>query len=95
MSVIVMEPKELERLVSEAVDRTVSEKVPEIVKRITRDTWMTTEDVENEFKLTRPQQKHYRDTRQISFTKHKRKIFYKRADVVEFMGRNQIPRRDK
>jgi len=95
MSVIVMEPEELERLVSEAVDRTVSERVPEIVKRITEDTWMTTEDVENEFKLTRPQQAHYRDTRQLSFTKHKRKIFYKRADLVDFMEENHIPARDK
>ncbi|MCF7803610.1 MAG: helix-turn-helix domain-containing protein [Candidatus Marinimicrobia bacterium] len=94
MSIVVIEPDELQEMISQAVDKTVSAKVPEIVKQITEDEWLTTEAVEKEFKLSRPQQKHYRDTRQIPFTKHNRKIFYKRADVVEFMECNQIPRRE-
>lgn len=93
MSVVVMDPDELRQMIADVVARTVTEKVPEIVKSLTQDEYLTTEDVEAEFKISKRSQKHYRDSRQIPFTKHQRKIFYRREDVERFMESNRIPAR--
>ena len=68
----------------------------EMLERIERKEYlsefMTPEEVEAEFGISKSTQNQMRSNREIDYYKPKGKALYKRSDIIEFVEANKIPK---
>ena len=90
MNTYITTKEELQSIVSKAVQDTVSELVPKLVRKATAKEFLTKEEL---MKLTGWSNKtiqNLRDSRTIPFTQHGRKILYPYDGIIDFMKANHI-----
>jgi len=81
---------ELQKAISEAVEAAVLQKLPEIIRKATSKSHYTIDETCKILSVTRRHLQHLRDTNQISFVQHGRKIYFKAEDLDEFFNNNYI-----
>lgn len=84
---------ELQKAISEAVETAVTKQLPEIISKATRKPYYTIDEACKILSVTRRHLQYLRDTDQISFVQHGRKIYFKAEDLDEFFNRNYIDNR--
>lgn len=91
----VAERKELEQYFDKHVRQILRDEIPKLIKGLGKKEWLTKEEL---IKLTgwsgRTIQ-HMRDTKQIPYSQHGRKILYPREGIMEFLKSHSIkPKKD-
>lgn len=81
---------ELDTAISEAVERTMRSLVPEIIRKATAKEFLTKEELQEMTGWSSRTIQNLRDTRQIPFTKHGKKILYPYTGMMDFFQQNQI-----
>ena len=91
-TIITADSETLRALIREAVAEAVSEQVPGIVKQATAKDWLTKIDVLELTGWSDRTLQYMRQSRQIPFSKHNRKIMYPAAGIEQFLkDHNVIP----
>lgn len=91
---IVVTPDELKSIVEQAVSKAVDERLPDIVRKATRQEWITQEKAQEILNCSRRHLYHLRDTNQISFHKHGRKILFHIDEIERFLEENEVKRKE-
>lgn len=81
---------ELDTAISEAVERTVRSLVPELIRKATSKEFLTKEEVKEMTGWSDRTLQNLRDTRQIPFNKHGKKILYPYDGMMQFFQKNHI-----
>lgn len=84
---------ELQKAIKEAVETAVAIRLPEIIRKATSKSHYTIDETCEILSVTRRHLQHLRDTDQISFVQHGRKIYFKAEDLDDFFNRNYIDNR--
>ncbi|SMO56859.1 helix-turn-helix domain-containing protein [Fodinibius sediminis] len=90
MQAYVSTKEELQEAVAEAVAEIIDEKLPSIIRKANRSEWLTTKELRELTGWSYRSQKHLRDTKQIPFSQHGRKIVYPTEGIEEFLRNNEI-----
>nr|HAD51274.1 hypothetical protein [Algoriphagus sp.] len=77
-TVIVTTESALEKVFSKLFDKKVNESLPELVKEATAKPWLTKEELIDLTGWSSRTIQHMRDSNQIPYSKHGRKILYPR-----------------
>ncbi|KPP94744.1 MAG: phage hypothetical protein [Bacteroidetes bacterium HLUCCA01] len=81
---------ELDSVVSQAVERAMRQLVPELIHKATRKEYFTKQEVKELTGWSDGSLQHLRDTRQIPFVKHGKKILYPYDGMMEFFEKCHI-----
>ena len=92
-SVIVTTEEQLRGVVASVLREVVSEALPPLVRRATSKDWLTREEVKELTGWSDRTLQHLRDTRQLHFAQHGRKIVYPADGVEEFLRSNRVAAR--
>ncbi len=90
MNTYIPSKDELQKAISEAVEAAVTSKLPEIISKVTRKSYYTIDEVAEILSVTRRHLQYLRDTNQISFVQHGRKVYFKAEDLEAFFDDNYI-----
>ena len=89
-TVIVTTEKQLEEIFSKLFDKKVNESLPLLVKEATAKPWLTKEELMELTGWSSRSLQSLRDTNQIPYSKHGRKILYPRKGILEFLEAHHI-----
>jgi hypothetical protein len=89
-TIITADSETLRALIREAVAEAVSEQVPGIVKQATAKDWLTKIDVLELTGWSERTLQYMRQSRQIPFSKHNRKIMYPAAGIEQFLKDHNV-----
>jgi len=89
-SVIVTTETQLEKIFSKLFDKKVNETLPELVKEATKKPYLTKEEVMELTGWSSRTIQHLRDSNQIPYVKHGRKIIYPTDPLYEFLEAHHI-----
>lgn len=81
---------ELQKAITEAVETAVAKKLPEMIRKATRKSHYTIDEACEILSVTRRHLQYLRDTNQISFVQHGRKVYFKAEDLDDFFNINYI-----
>lgn len=91
----VAERKELELYFDKVLRKILVEEIPKLIKELGKKEWLTKEELEKLTGWSSRTIQHMRDSRQIPYSQHGRKILYPREGIMEFLMANYIkPRED-
>lgn len=88
--IIVTTPEELQETVARAISETFKERIPELIREATAKPWMTKEELMELTGWSSRTLQHMRDSNQIPYSKHGRKILYPRKGILEFLEEHHI-----
>lgn len=94
-TVIVSERSELRTLLREALREEARQIIPELVREATAKPWLTKEEIMDLTGWSSRTLQNLRDTNQIPYSKHGRKILYPRSGIMEFLEQHQLEPRTK
>ena len=89
-SVIVTTETQLEKIFSKLFEKQINTTLPELVKEATAKPWLTKEELMNLTGWSSRTIQHMRDSEQIPYSKHGRKILYPRKGILEFLEAHHI-----
>lgn len=89
-SVIVTTETQLEKIFSKLFDKKVNETLPELVREATKKPYLTKEEVMELTGWSSRTIQNLRDTNQIPYIKHGRKIIYPTDELYEFFEAHHI-----
>jgi len=89
-AVIVTNKNQLKELISEVFRSEVNTTLPELVKQATAKPWLTKEELMDLTGWSSRTIQHMRDSNQIPYSKHGRKILYPRTGIMEFLENHHI-----
>lgn len=81
---------ELEELIHSAVKSTIREMVPSLLREATQKEYLTKDEVMKLTGFSSRKLQYLRDTRQIPYNQHGRKIVYPYEGVKQFLEINKI-----
>ena len=81
---------ELQKAITEAVESAVANKLPEIIRKATSKSHYTIDEAAKILSVTRRHLQYLRDTNQISFVQHGRKVWFKAEDLDKFFNNNYL-----
>ena len=90
MNTYITSKEELQSIVSKAIQDTVSELIPVLVRKATAKEFLTKEELMELTGWSSRTIQNLRDTRQIPYSQHGRKILYPYDGIIEFMKANHI-----
>lgn len=90
MSAIVTDEACIRAIIADAVREALKEELPELVEEATRKEWLTREEVKDLTGWSDRTLQHLRDTRQIPFSQHGRKILYPTEGVLSFLDAHRV-----
>lgn len=90
MNTYISTKQELEKVVQQAVEKTVAEQLPQILRETSRKEYYTIEETCELLDVSRRHLQYLRDTEQISYVKNGRKIYFKAEDLDKFFNNNYI-----
>ena len=90
MQTYIANREELERIIKQAVDNAIAEVVPELVRRATAKEYLTKEELMKLTGWSNRTVQNLRDTRQIPFSQHGKKILYPYEGIMKFLKENHI-----
>lgn len=94
MNTYISTKNELQEAIQQAVEKAVLERIPELIKRATSKSHYTIDEACEILSVTRRHLQHLRDTQQISFVQHGRKIYFRAEDLDAFFNLNYINHQD-
>ena len=89
-SVIVTTETQLEKIFSKLFEKKINETLPELVKEATAKPWLTKEELMDLTGWSSRTIQHLRDSNQIPYSQHGRKILYPRKGILEFLEAHHI-----
>jgi len=89
-SVIVTTETALEKVLNKIFEKKINESLPELVKEATAKPWMTKEELIDLTGWSSRTIQHLRDSNQIPYSKHGRKILYPRKGILKFLEAHHI-----
>lgn len=89
-TVIVTTESTLEKVFEKLFDKKIESSLPELVKEATAKPWLTKEELIELTGWSSRTIQHMRDSRQIPYSKHGRKILYPRKGILEFLEAHHI-----
>ena len=92
---IVVERDAIKELVSEAVREAVSKELPALVRDAARKPYLTRDELQELTGWSVRTIVHLRQSRQIPFTQHGRKILYPTDGILSFLRENHVKPRTK
>lgn len=93
---ILTDTETLARLIQEATERALRDQLPPLVREATRKSWLTKDEVRSLTGWSERTLQHLRDSRQIPFAQHGRKILYPTAGIEAFLAKHRVlPNRAK
>lgn len=87
---IITNAADIERVVRDAVRQALSGTLPDMVAEATRPKYYTPESVRELTGWSPRTLQHLRDTRQVEFIQHSRKILYPSKELHDFLERHRI-----
>ena len=90
VSVVVTNPETLRIIIRAAFDDAVSESLPDLVRKATTKQYLTGQEAQEYMGLSRRKLQYLRDTRQIPFVQHGRKILYPSDGIEQFLQDHRI-----
>lgn len=81
---------ELIEAIQQAVRKGINEAVPNIVRRATQKEYLTKQELMSLTGYSSRTIQHLRDTRQIPYSQHGRKIVYPYKGILEYLDRNNV-----
>lgn len=81
---------ELDSAISEAVERTVRNLMPELIRKATSKEYLTKEEIKELTGWSDRTLQNLRDRRQIPYTRHGKKILYPYDGLMEFFEKCHI-----
>ena len=88
--VIVSTIEDIESIFSKLFDKKVNETLPELVKEATAKPYLTKEELMDLTGWSSRSIQNLRDTNQIPYSKHGRKILYPRDGIMKFLEDHHI-----
>ena len=95
MSAIITNPEDVRRYVRDAVIEVIRQELPDLVTTATRKELYTREEVLDLTGWSDRTLQHLRDTRQIEFVQHGRKILYPSKELHAFLDEHRVVPRDQ
>jgi len=96
MSTIVAADREtIKQIFSEALREVVTEELPPLVRDATRKPYLTRDELQQLTGWSVRTIVHLRQTRQIPYSQHGRKILYPTDGILEFLRQNHVQPRSK
>lgn len=89
--IVVSEKHDLTKLMREVFREEAKAIIPEIVRKATEKPWMTKQELMDLTGWSSRTLQHLRDSHQIPYSKHGRKILYPRDGIMEFFKEHEIP----
>lgn len=86
----VAERKELEIYFDKVVRQILRDEIPKLLEQLGKKEWLTKKELEELTGWSSRTIQHMRDTRQIPYSQHGRKILYPRDGIMEFLKGNYI-----
>jgi len=83
--------EEFESTVEKKFQQVVSEKLPPLVRAATEKKYLTISETCDLLDVSRRHLQYLRDSGQIGFVKHGKKIYFRREDLERFFDNNYIP----
>ena len=90
----VAERKELELYFDKVLRQIIKDEVPKLIQELGKKEWLTKTELEKLTGWSGRTIQHMRDTRQIPFSQHGRKILYPRDGILSFLEANFIKTRE-
>lgn len=91
----VAEIPELEKYLDKRLRQILREELPELIKELGKKEWLTKEELIELTGWSSRTIQHMRDSKQIPYSQHGRKILYPRKGIMDFLKANYIsPRKD-
>ena len=90
MSTIVTDADQIKSLIQEAVREAVESELPALVRKATQKQWLTRDELQELTGWSYRTIQHLRDSRQIPFSQHGRKILYPAAGIERFLKEHKI-----
>ncbi len=90
----VAERKELELYFDKVLRNIIRDEVPKLIQELGKKEWLTKTELEKLTGWSGRTIQHMRDTRQIPFSQHGRKILYPRDGILSFLKDNYIQPKD-
>ena len=87
---IVTDEAGLRQIVQQAVEEALRHHLPPIVREATEKPWLTKGELKRLTGWSDRTIQHLRDTRQIPFAQHGRKILYPTGDVLAFLKEHRV-----
>ena len=91
--VIVADPETLRAVVTDVVQETMVEQVPEAIRQANLPEWLSRPQAKERYGLTDRQLTYMRNNRSIEFSKHGRRIYYRRASLDAWFDEGRVPAR--
>ena len=95
MSAIVTEEKRIRAFIKEAVKEVLKQELPPLVKESIRKEWLTREEIKELTGWSDRTLQNLRDTRQIPFSQHGRKILYPTQGILDFLEGHRVRSRPR
>lgn len=90
METYIASKDELYNTIQDAVRRTVSELLPDLIKKSTQKKYLTKREVMQLLNVSAPTLQRMRDERRISFIQDGRSILYPYADLIAYLESKHI-----
>lgn len=81
---------DIEKVVGETVARTLEEKLPEILRKATRQKWVTTDDVMGILRCSRRHVQHLRDSGRLPYRQNGRTIRYDIDEIENYLNQGKV-----
>ncbi len=92
MSTIVVDLDTIRDMIREAVRDVIAAELPALVENAVRKPWLTKIEIQEWTGWSDRTLQHLRDTRQIPFTQHGRKILYPTRGIEAFLKAHRVSR---
>jgi hypothetical protein len=89
-TLVVMELDQLIKIIYDVMDDVLVKRGPDIIREANEKEYLTGSEVRAKLGFSVRSLQHIRDSRQISFMKHGRKIVYSRLGVEKFLQEHHI-----
>ena len=90
MNTYISSRQELESTITKAVEKAVSQRLPQIIKKVTQKEYYNIEEVCAALDISKRHLQYLRDSGQIGYVKNGRKIYFKAEDLQDFFDKNYI-----
>lgn len=90
MNTYISSKEELNTAIQQAVSEAVNKALPELIRKATAKEFLTKEELMELTGWSSRTIQNLRDTRQIPFSQHGRKILYPYTGMMEFLKENHI-----
>jgi len=89
-NVFITNESDLQKAIESAIEAALKKQLPELVKQATTKPYLTKSELMELTGWSSRTLQHLRDTYQINFVKHGRKILYPTEEIYEFLEEHHI-----